>query len=114
MENNNNQTMANVKKRIMEIIYNNHINIYKLSNITDITDSSIRNWFSKRDCSPSLESICKICDYFGLSLAQFFVSENEMLFPVKDEEKAMLETYITLSEDDKKLVNDLIIRLKGK
>lgn len=55
-----------VKFRIKELIEIKRISIYELAEKSDLTEACIRNWYTKRNYTPSLEAIEKICRAFDI------------------------------------------------
>lgn len=67
----------------------------------ELTQSTVAALLSKANALPSLDTLTHLCDAFGMTLAQFFMEEeqNEL---VSAQEKLLLEQYRKLSENKKK------------
>ncbi len=65
----------NIMERIDELCKQRNISKYRLSQITGISQSAFSK-MARQQSSLSLETIQRICDALGISLAQFF-SESE-------------------------------------
>ena len=102
-----------ILKRIDELMKEKGITNYQLKENADIS-STIYQWRknAKRDeaCTPSLRSIEKICDYFGVSLSYFFSFNEEQQKDIKDKE--LYKRICRLSYDQVNILNDLIDQLK--
>ena len=79
----------NVVARIEQLRIEKGISVYQLKENADIS-STIYQWKknAKRDKNrtPSLRSIEKICDYFGVTLSYFFAFDEETKIDVKNKE----------------------------
>ena len=49
---------------------------YQLSEKSGLTQSTISSWYRKK-IIPSIPSLEKVCDAFGITLSQFFSSEED-------------------------------------
>ena len=97
-----------LKEKVLLEAEKRGLTLYKLAEMADISHVWIRNWDSKRNYKPSLYSIMCICDALGISLSQFFLSENEELFPLKEEEKELFNNWLVLTPEQKNVVMSLI------
>lgn len=59
-----------VKIKIKELIESKGLSIYELAEKADLTEACIRNWYTKRNYTPSLEAIEKICFALGITEAE--------------------------------------------
>ena len=102
-----------ILKRIDELMKEKGITNYQLKENADIS-STIYQWRknAKRDeaRTPSLRSIEKICDYFGVSLSYFFSFNEEQQKDIMDKE--LYKRICRLSYDQVNILNDLIDQLK--
>ena len=102
-----------ILKRIDELMKEKGITNYQLKENADIS-STIYQWRknAKRDeaRTPSLRSIEKICDYFGVSLSYFFSFNEEQQKDIKDKE--LYKRICRLSYDQVNILDDLIDKLK--
>lgn len=102
-----------ILKRIDELMKEKGITNYQLKENADIS-STIYQWRknAKRDESrtPSLRSIEKICDYFGVSLSYFFSFNEGQQKDIKDKE--LYKRICRLNYDQVNILNNLIDQLK--
>lgn len=89
-----------VKFKIKELIEIKKISIYELAEKADLTEACIRNWYTKRNYTPSLEAIEKICRAFDISESELVRRDDEELIPMTEKEKQLLKNWSLL--DDKK------------
>ena len=93
-----------VKIRIKELIEQKGISIYALAEKAELTEACIRNWYTKRNYTPSLEAIDKICRALDVSVAMLVREDAEEMMPVMDAEKTLLESWAKLEEKQKKVI----------
>ncbi len=80
--------------------------VYKLALEAGVTQSTLATMY-QRNTPPKIETLQALCDAFGVSLAQFFLDE-EQLEIINQEEKELLTLYRTLSEEKRKALLQLI------
>ena len=74
---------------------------YRLGKICGIPNSTIHN-ILHRVSSPSIPSLMKICDGFGITLAQFFTVESETA-KLSKKERDCLDQWRKLDEQSQEL-----------
>ena len=79
--------MIDVLQRINELREERHWTEYQLAERSGLTQSTISSWYRK-NMLPTIPSLTKICDAFGISISQFFLEDlhqaillNESFFP---------------------------------
>ena len=85
----------NVLEKITQLMNERNWNMYKLSQESGITQSTISNWFNN-NIVPSIASLEKICEAFNITLSEFF-SEKKNICELSDLQKQVLDTIILLS-----------------
>ena len=93
-----------VKTKIKELIEKKGMSIYEVAKKSDLTEACIRNWYTKRNYTPSLEAIEKICNTFNITEAELMLREDEDLVAVSEEERDLLKGWLMLNDSQKKLV----------
>lgn len=93
-----------VKFKIKELIEIKKISIYELAEKADLTEACIRNWYTKRNYTPSLEAIEKICRAFDISESELVRRDDEELVPMTEKEKQLLKNWLTLDEKQRNLI----------
>lgn len=93
-----------VKFRIKELIEIKRISIYELAEKADLTEACIRNWYTKRNYTPSLEAIEKICRAFDISESELVRRDDEELVPMTEKEKLLLKNWLLLDEKQRNLI----------
>ena len=79
---------------------------YELSQQSMVTQSTIAS-MKARNTPPKVDTLQAICGAFGLSLAQFFL-EDEEVEVLSAQEKALLEKFRRLPDDKRKAVIELL------
>lgn len=86
----------NIMDRIDELCKKHSISKYRLSQITGISQSAFSK-MARQQSTLSLETIQRICDAFGISLAQFFSDSGE--YPdLTEQQKKLLQSWALLDE----------------
>ena len=67
-----------IPKRISELCRKRGYSKYRLSQLTGMSQTALGNIMS-RDSIPTIPTLEKICDAFGISLAQFFAGDSGKL-----------------------------------
>lgn len=65
-----------IKIRIIGLCEKNNITVNKLATLCGITQSTLSNIISLRNNSTTVSTIKKICDGLGITLVEFFDSEE--------------------------------------
>ena len=65
-----------IKNRILQLLDECNMSIYKLSAICAMPQSSIKNILYGKSQSPKVVTIKLICDGLGMTLAEFFDTEE--------------------------------------
>jgi len=96
--------VTRVKIRIKELIEQKGLSIYEVAEKADLTEACIRNWYTKRNYTPSLEAVEKICHALDISEAELVMDDTSELIPVTGEEKELIKNWIRLDERQKKVI----------
>lgn len=75
---------------------------YQLAYESGLTQSTLFNMF-KRKTMPSLVTLERICDAFGMTLSEFF-SDEEKTYCVSEDEKTVINVYRSLDYENKQKV----------
>ena len=80
--------------------------IYKLSTESGVYQSTLATMY-ERNTPPKLDTLQCICEAFNLTLAQFFL-EDEQIEVLSEQEKSLLESFRKLSPKKQKALIDLL------
>lgn len=73
----------------------------------ELTQSTVSTLLTKGYSLPSLDTLTRLCNAFGITLAQFFMEEEQSEL-VSVQEKTLIEQYRKLSEKKKRAVLTLL------
>lgn len=96
--------------RISTLLEERNWTIYRLSKESDIPYTSISNMFS-RNTEPTIHTLSKICDGFGITLSSFFdtpLSRNPNTFVLEEDEKELLDLYRCLDAPHRSLMKNYL------
>ena len=65
-----------ILEKITKLREERHWSEYQLAEKSGLTQSTISSWYRKNTL-PSIPSLAKICNAFGISLSQFFLENND-------------------------------------
>ena len=69
-------TVVAVRNRILELCGERNISINKLANICGLPPSSVKNILYGKSQNPKILTVKMICDGLGITLAQFFDTDE--------------------------------------
>lgn len=81
--------MINVLERITVLREERHWTEYQLAEKSGLTQSTISSWYRK-GMLPTIPSLTKICDAFGISMSQFFLEDHHQTVLLSDKQSALL------------------------
>lgn len=95
-----------IAKRLKTVRNSKKISVYKLSQLSDVSESQIRN-IERGNSNPSFETLSKLAEPLGLSLADLF-NETEEVSYLSNEEKELVDCFRMLpAEKSDALMNFL-------
>lgn len=94
-------------RRIKELRDARNWNTNQLALEAELTQSTVSTLLTKPNSLPSLDTLMHLCNAFGITLAQFFM-EDEQSVLVSSQEKLLIEQYRKLSEKKRKAILDLL------
>lgn len=98
--------MIDVLDRITQYRLQRNWTEYQLAAASGLTQSTISSWYRKK-LLPTLSSLEKICDAFGITLSEFFMTEEEA-FPDTLLQKKILKEVGQLNEEQQKAILKLL------
>jgi len=96
-------------RRIRQFMEDRNWTEYRLAKESGLSQSTIANLY-KRNTVPSIATLEAICKGFGITLAQFFCEGN--MVELTDEQKGLFDRWVTLSQEQKHLLYELIKNMK--
>ena len=99
-----------VPMRIEELCSKGGITRYQLSSRTGISQSALSDIVKKKNV-PTLVTIERICEAFGITIAQFF-TQGENIPDLSDEQKELLLLWNGLKLEEKEIVKTFMKSIK--
>ncbi len=90
--------MIDVLERITKMREERHWTEYQLAEKAGLTQSTISSWYRK-NILPTIPSLMKICNAFGISLAQFFLDDKEQPILLTEKQLNLLSVTAKLSSE---------------
>lgn len=87
-----------ILRKITELREERHWSEYQLAEKSGLTQSTISSWYRK-NILPSIPSLSRICDAFGLSLSQFFLEDEKHAVLLSDRQTMLIEAAAKLSSE---------------
>ncbi|MCI9085606.1 MAG: helix-turn-helix transcriptional regulator [Clostridia bacterium] len=84
---------------------------YQLSKRADIPQGTISNIY-KRNTIPTISTLSSICKAFGITMAQFFAGNNEVI-DLTPKMSELFHNWIQLSEKNQNIILDLVKELNS-
>ena len=98
--------MISINKKILSLCDARNWSTYELALRADITHSTLNSALN-RDSAPKIDTLQRICDAFGITLAQFFM-ENEQLEVLSGDEKELITLYRNLPTEKRDALLSLL------
>lgn len=74
-----------------------HWSEYQLAEFSGLTQSTISSWYRK-NMLPTIPSLTKLCDAFGITLSQFFLEDSDKNVLLNDNQILLLEAASKLNQ----------------
>lgn len=87
-----------ILEKIIKLREERHWSEYQLAERSGLTQSTISSWYRK-NMVPSIPSLTRICDAFGLSLSQFFLEDKDQAVLLNDKQSRLLMYAAKLSPE---------------
>ena len=104
------RTEAYILKRVKGLCSKQKVSKYRLAQLTDMSQTALGN-IIKKESIPTIPTLERICDAFGISLAQFFAGDG-MRPDLTDEQEEILETWDNLNADERRILMNFVRSLK--
>lgn len=101
-----------VPARIQELCRSGEISRYRLSALTGISQSALSDIVNGENM-PTLSTIEKICNAFGITISQFFAGSDE-LPDLSEEQKELLCLWNGLKLEERAIVKTFMESIKQK
>ena len=95
-----------INKKIETLRFQRGWSVYELAQESGITQSTLTS-MSKRGAPPKIETLQSICNAFGITLAQFFLEDEEIEI-LAPNEKELISNFRKLPEAKQRSLIDLL------
>ena len=96
-----------ILKKITEMRMERNWSEYELAERAELTQSTISSWYRK-NLIPSIPSLERICEAFGISLSQFFLDDPTQSPKLTKEQDEILKLWNRLSKGQRKKLADFL------
>ena len=90
--------MIDVLERITQLREERRWTEYQLAEQSGLTQSTISSWYRK-GMLPTIPSLSKICDAFGITLSQFFLDDTNQSVLLNDKQSSLLAAAAKLTPE---------------
>ncbi len=97
--------MKDILNEISQMRMKRNWSEYELAKNAGIPQSTISTWYRKNQI-PSIPTLEKVCQGFGITLSQFFAEDGEAVF-LTEEEREVLENWGSLTVKQRALFLEL-------
>lgn len=97
----------NVLDKITKLREERHWSEYQLAEKSGLTQSTISSWYRK-NMLPTIPSLAKICDAFGISISQFFLEDNDKTVLLNDKQLEILNATSKLEAEQLNALLDFL------
>ena len=101
-----------ITERIEELCEKKQMSRYRLSQKTGLAQSSISNLLNRKSV-PTIPTLEKICEGFGITLSQFFAGDGDVP-DLTEEQKGLLASWDDLTDEEKSLVEAYMQGIRKK
>ena len=98
--------MKDILKEISRLRLERNWSEYDLAKHSGLTQSTISTWYRK-DQTPTIQSLEKICNAFGITLSHFFADGDDTV-ALTLEQRDMLDHWSALNPQQKQVIMDLL------
>lgn len=100
----------NTLERLNRLLDDRGWTVYRLAKNCGLSESTLANVF-RRNTVPSITTLERICDGFGITLSQFF-ADGEMV-ELTPELKELFDNWVNLTAQQKKAANQMLRAMKN-
>lgn len=82
-------TIVDILEKITQLRIERNWTEYQLAENSGLTQSTISSWYRK-NMLPTIPSLNRICEAFGITLSQFFLENSENTVTITDRQRQLL------------------------
>ncbi len=98
-----------VLEKVSQLLKERNWTLYRLAKEADISYSTLSNTFHRNNV-PSVSTVMRICEGFGITLSEFFDEGGTVIKQLTTSDQKLVANFHRLPREDKKLVD---IYMKG-
>ena len=102
--------MKDILNEITKLRMQRGWNEYQLAKHSGLSQSTISTWYRKGQ-TPTIQTLDKICQGFGITLSQFF-AEGDDAISLTEEQRDILNSWSALREGQQKVIRDLLKNMR--
>ena len=99
------------KQRIADLVKERGWSNYELAKRSGVQLTTIQNMYH-RNYEPTIPTLQALCKALGISLSQFFAEGD--LVDITEEQRDLLTMWSRLSDEQKRIVRDLMVNMISK
>ncbi len=96
-----------ILEKITKLRLENNWSEYELAERADLPQSTISSWYRKK-LIPSIPSLERICDAFGITLSQFFLGDDCYSEKITKEQIEILKRWNKLTKNQQEKLADFL------
>ena len=96
-----------ILKKITELRIERNWTEYELAERSELTQSTISSWYRK-NLIPSIQSLERICNAFGITLTQFFLESECFSEQLSKEQVEILKSWNRLTKEQQRKLTDFL------
>ena len=96
-----------ILKKITELRIERNWTEYELAERSELTQSTISSWYRK-SLIPSIPSLERICNAFGITLSQFFLESDCFSEQLSKEQVEILKSWNRLTKEQQRKLTDFL------
>lgn len=83
---------------------------YQLAQKAGITQSTISTWY-RREITPTIPSIERICKAFDITLSEFFIEHEDNVIQLTEQQLRLMKNFEKLNSEQLEALNDFIEKI---
>lgn len=87
-----------ILKRIVDLRKERNWTEYQLAERSGLTQSTISSWYRK-NMLPTIPSLSKICDAFGITLSEFFLEDEDKSVMLNEQQVRLIYSAAKLNSE---------------
>ncbi len=99
-----------ILNKITQLREERHWTEYQLAEKSGLTQSTISSWYRK-NMLPTIPSLCKLCDAFGITISQFFLEDNSNVVQLDEKQLLLLNSAAKLDVEQYAALVDFLQKL---